>query len=464
MKSETPKVLFDVNDEPLCMAPFRALASCCDKIVVVVGYRGADVKLALSEAAKREMGAARFESQVLFVTQDPPRGTGDAVRRAIEGAGHAVSKSEEIIVLNGDLPLIRGTTIERFAKTCRAERASSACLSFRTSNPKGLGRILRDETGVFTGIREEADASADEKRIREVNGGVYYFSAELLTREISSLQSGNAQGEFYLTDLLGAKPGRRSEAMLVRAPNDLMGVNTTWELAQARRIAQSRLQRALCEEKGVDFRDPASAFVSARAQFHGSCTIGPGVSILGDSVIEAGVVIEGQVLLEKAIVRQNAKILWGCVIRESTVGVRSSVGPLAHLRPGTELEEGVRIGNFVETKKTRFGKNAKAAHLTYLGDAEIGEEANIGCGTITCNYDGFQKHRTKVGARAFVGSDTQLIAPVVIGDDAYIASGTAVTQDIPSGALALARANLVIKPEYAKRLLDKKKKPSGSGK
>jgi bifunctional UDP-N-acetylglucosamine pyrophosphorylase/glucosamine-1-phosphate N-acetyltransferase len=463
MKSEFPKVLFEINDEPLCVAGFRALAARCDRIVVVVGYRGGDVRQALTEAGREMLGPARFDSVVVFVTQDPPKGTGDAVRHAVETLGKGLNAQEEVIVLNGDLPLVRPETLDRLVKPAQAAKLESACLSVYAARPQGLGRILRDDRGVFSGIREEKDASPEEKRIREVNGGLYYFKASALIESVGALKSDNAQGEFYLTDLLGNRAGQslRSQAILLRNPYDLLGVNTTWELASVRKIAQARLQKRLCEDHGVDFKDPATTIVSARAYFGGACTIGPGTVILGKSRIEPGVTIEGNVYVENGTIGAGAKIHWGSVIREGIVGPRSAIGPMAHLRPGTELGEGVRIGNFVETKKTKMGAHSKAAHLSYLGDATVGDDANIGCGTITCNYDGFNKYPTRIGSRSFVGSDVQLIAPVTVGDDAYVGSGTAVTQDVPSGALALSRAELIIKPGYAKRLADKKK-PKGS--
>ena len=363
---------------------------------------------------------------------------------------------KEFLVLNGDLPLIRKTVLEGFVKRARADRLQSACLSVVHKNPKGLGRILRDETGVFKSIREEKDASPDERRVHEINGGVYFFDGEFLLENVAKIGTTNAQKELYLTDLLGnAGKSTRSEAILLRARYDLAGVNTTYELAIARKIAQLRLQKFLCEEYGVDFLDPGTAYISARTRFKGPCSIGPNVVIRGTSIIGEGVRIDGNNYIEHTEIKKGTHILWGSVLRESVIGGDASVGPMAHIRPGSEIGERVRIGNFVELKKTKMGDGAKASHLAYLGDALIGDESNIGCGTITCNYDGFKKHVTQIGKRAFVGSDTQLIAPVVIGDDAYIGSGTTVTMDVPAGALALSRPEMVIKPGYAKKLADR---------
>jgi bifunctional UDP-N-acetylglucosamine pyrophosphorylase/glucosamine-1-phosphate N-acetyltransferase len=458
MKNEKPKVLFDVNDEPLCFGPFKALFESCDKVVVVIGYRGAQVKDALLARANEVFGDRFVSAKTLFYTQEPPSGTGDAVRTALAGLGKSVASSGNVLVVNGDLPLVRKATLDKLVKNAQENKLQSLCLTTRVKNPAGLGRILRDEKGLFTGIREEKDASPEEKRINEINGGVYYFEIDYLLRHVDKLESGNKQNEFYLTDLLGNREHRaaeRSEALLLRQPWDLLGVNTTYELAAVRKLAQARLQKHLCEEFGIEFMEPVSTLISARTTFQGPCEIGPNTVIKGKSTIGKDVRIEGNSFIDDSKVGDGAKILWSSVLRQAVVGPEASVGPMAHLRPGSEIGREVRIGNFVELKKTKMGDRSKASHLSYLGDAEVGSDSNIGCGTITCNYDGVQKHPTKIGSGAFIGSDTQLIAPIVIGDQAYIGSGTTVTMDVPSGALALSRPEMVIKPDYAKRLAEK---------
>jgi bifunctional UDP-N-acetylglucosamine pyrophosphorylase/glucosamine-1-phosphate N-acetyltransferase len=457
MKSEVPKVLFEVNDEPMCFSPLKSLLELCDHVIVVVGYQGEDVKSALLKRASEVLPERDVKNKLHFFTQSPPRGTGDAVRVALEGYSSLGDlPSDDCLVLNGDLPLIRKVTLEKMIKTSRAEKLTSACLSLRTAQPKGLGRILRDGTGIFTGIREEKDASSDERRINEINGGVYYFNINFLKSHITQLNTKNSQAEFYLTDLLGnTNRTQRSSAILIRNPYDLMGVNTTLELSGVRKIAQFRLQQRLCEDFGIEFKDPATAYISARTQWSGASVIGPNVVIRGNSSIHAGAVLDGNNFITNSSVGPGAHILWGSVLTDSKVGAHSSVGPMAHLRPGSVLEEEVKIGNFVELKKTTLKKGAKASHLSYLGDATVGENSNIGCGTITCNYDGFNKHSTVIGQRAFIGSDTQLIAPLSIGDDAYVGSGTTVTGDVPAGALALSRPVMIVKEGYAKKLSDR---------
>jgi bifunctional UDP-N-acetylglucosamine pyrophosphorylase/glucosamine-1-phosphate N-acetyltransferase len=458
MKSEKPKVLFSVNDEPMAFAPLQRLVDLCDKVLVVIGHAGGDVKAALEARAKEVYGEKLVAQKILFVTQNPPRGTGDAVKTAFAAFPGKWKNDEQVLVLNGDLPLIREETLKFFKEEFDKRSLTSACLSFLTRNPTGFGRIIRDKRSVFTNIREEGDASDDEKRIPEVNSGVYLFRASELINALEKLKMNAKKSEFYLTDILGNREDLHSEAILWRHPKDLMGVNTTFELAKARSLAQMRLQKKLCEDLGVDVLDPRRTYISARAKFLGPCTIGPGSSILGDSEIGAGVEIVGNVYIHSSKIGSGTLIDWTSVIRESRVGSNARIGPMAHLRPETHLEDEVKIGNFVETKKTRMGRGSKAAHLTYLGDADIGEESNIGCGTITCNFDGFNKFKTQIGRRAFIGSDTQLVAPVKIGDDAYVGSGTTVTQDVPSGALALSRPDLVVKEGYAKKLAALKKR------
>jgi len=458
MKSARPKVLFEINDEPLCFAAFRALFEVCDRVIVVVGYRGADVRETLLKRAHEAFGEEAVKAKVLFYTQEEQKGTGHAVRTALEGLGKGIGSYEATIVLNGDLPLIREDTLRPLLEEFTTKNCDALCLSFETPEPEGFGRILRDDKGIFLGIREEKDASETEKKIREVNGGVYCFRNTVLGPALSELKTDNKQGEFYLTDLLGSRkqPSLKTVALLTESAEDLLGVNTTFELSDLRTRSQRRLKKNLCERYGVDFINIDSSFVSARAIFQGPCRVGPACSIIGTSVIGEDVNLEGHVLVKNSRIAKGAQIYWSTVIDESSVGERSKVGPMAHLRMSTSLGDDVKIGNFVEIKKTTFDRGAKASHLSYIGDAEVGEESNIGAGTITCNYDGFNKFKTKIGKRAFIGSDSQLVAPITIGDDAYVGSGTTVTEDVPSGALAISRPDMVVKEGYAKKLADKR--------
>ncbi|MEZ4813932.1 MAG: bifunctional UDP-N-acetylglucosamine diphosphorylase/glucosamine-1-phosphate N-acetyltransferase GlmU [Bdellovibrionota bacterium] len=455
MKSDMPKVLFTVNDEPMAFAPFQQLLNHCNTVAVVIGYGGSDVKASLLGRAS-EVNGLQAEEKTLFFTQQELKGTADAVKTALDGlarGGHKQGADEEILVLNGDLPLIRKETLEHFLKQVKAQNVDSACLTFTTQRPTGFGRIVRDMRGIFASIKEEKDATVEEKKIREVNSGVYYFKMAALEKGLSKVSDENSQKEFYLTDALGAQSGLKSAAIRCPFKWDLSGVNTTYELSIARGLAQARLQKSLAEQYGVAFSDPLSTFVSARCQFEGPCTLGPNVQLMGRTKISKNVQVVGSTLIEDSQIGESVFVDFSTVIRSSKVMRGSKIGPFAHLRPDSIVEEEVKVGNFVELKKTRLGKGAKVSHLSYLGDADVGDGTNIGCGTITCNFDGASKHKTSIGKNAFIGSDTQLIAPISIGDEAYVASGTTLTEDVPAGALALARAELTIKNDYARRLL-----------
>jgi bifunctional UDP-N-acetylglucosamine pyrophosphorylase / glucosamine-1-phosphate N-acetyltransferase len=453
MKSSKPKVLFEVNDEVLCFASYRSLFETCDKVLVVVGYRGADVREALMARASEVFGEEAVRAKTLFYTQEDQKGTGHAVKVALEGLAKGALAFSETIVANGDLPLLRPETLSPLVSVFKKASCDAACLSFKTDKPQGFGRILRDSKSQFVGIREEKDASDAERKIQEVNGGIYAFKTALLLETVTQLKDDNKQGEFYLTDLLK----KTAQAYEVEDPQDLLGVNTTFELSEVRMIAQRRLKKNLCEEWGLDFINAESSFVSARAKFSGPVQIGPSCVILGKSEIGSDVKIEGHAFIKNSKIADKAEILWSSVITDSELGEGSKVGPMSHLRPQTILGKNVKVGNFVEIKKSILRDSSKASHLSYLGDADVGEEANIGAGTITCNFDGFNKFPTQIGKRAFIGSDSQLVAPIVIGDDAYVGSGTTVTEDVPNGALAISRSDMTIKEGYAQKLSAKRK-------
>jgi bifunctional UDP-N-acetylglucosamine pyrophosphorylase / glucosamine-1-phosphate N-acetyltransferase len=460
MKSETPKVLFPICGEPMAATPLRALGDLCSSIIVVVGYEAERVEAELKAAFAREFGESLAKSKLHFVLQKEQRGTGDAVRVAVDllaalKGKKSVPEAESVVVLNGDLPLVRAQIVQKLVNELESRKLDSLCLSSVVVDPQGLGRIIRDPRGVLERICEESDASEDFKKIKEVNSGVYAFRYKFLKSGLDTLNSDNKQKEFYLTDLLGiAKAPRRStDALIIQGEDveDLMGANSTWELARADSVAQSRWKRAICESFGVLFTAPESTYIERSVRFVGPAKVGLGVYLGGSTEVGRGVEIEGHSKILNTKLCDQASIKWGSVLSESYVGSRSSIGPMAHLRPETELKEDVKVGNFVELKKTTMQRGSKASHLTYLGDAEIGEESNIGCGTITCNYDGVNKHKTLIGKNVFIGSDSQLVAPVEIGDGAYIASGTTVTDDVPADALAIARPKLEIKKDYALR-------------
>ncbi len=459
MKSSRSKLLFEVNEEPLCFAPYRCLFNLCEKVLVVIGHRGPEVKDKLMERAIEVFGREEAVSKTLFYTQEEQNGTGHAVRVALEGGAKNTGSYDHCLVLNGDLPLIREETLATLIKQATAKSLDASCLSYHAKSPSGLGRIVRDQSGRFTKIIEEKDANPQQRLIAEVNSGVYLFRLKALEEKINELNTNNSQNEIYLTAMLGAEaqPELKSDAVIVEAEEDLLGVNTTYELSRIRKISQSRLKKALCEENGVIFEDIDNCFISAKSQFLGNAEIGIGCRIEGHSVIGEGVSLDGHVNIKNSKINAGAHILWSSVVSGSQVGAGTKVGPMAHLRPGSDLGKKVKVGNFVEIKNTKLHDGAKASHLSYLGDADIGEESNIGAGTITCNFDGFNKYKTVIGKRAFIGSDSQLVAPIEIGDNAYVGSGTTVTEDVPSGALAISRPDMVIKEGYAEKLIAKHK-------
>ena len=429
MRSGRAKVLHELGGRPLVRYPLDALATLEPvRTVVVVGHQ-AD--------AVRDAAAASGLDGLRVAVQPELRGTGDAVacaRAALAGfAG-------DVLILYGDVPLIRPATLRCLVDAHRAESADLTLATMSLGDPAGYGRILRGPEGAVTGIVEERDATPTQRAITEVNPGLYVVRAEILFSLLAALRPDNAQGELYLTDLvaLGARAGRRVRAVPAGGPEELAGVNTREELARMEATLRAEVvQRWMAA--GVTFEDPATAHVGPEVVIGPDTVIGPNVQLRGRTRLGAGCRLDGTAYVVDATLGDRVHLLFGCVVEGAEIGADARIGPFARLRPGTRLAERVHIGNFVETKQALVGAGAKANHLTYLGDCEIGAETNVGAGTITCNYDGFRKHRTVVGARVQVGSDTQLVAPVSVGDDAYIGAGTTVTRDVPAGALAVSR-------------------------
>jgi bifunctional UDP-N-acetylglucosamine pyrophosphorylase / glucosamine-1-phosphate N-acetyltransferase len=412
MKSALPKTLHKIAGRSMLR---HLLASCeqvFDRCVVVVGP---------------EMDAVRHEAQPhLSVVQQERRGTAHAALVAAEHFGDG-----EVAVLYADNPLIRPDTLRRLLDRRAAGDAALALLAFRPADPGRYGRIITSG-GYVERVVEWADANEAERAESLCNAGVLCASANDMLRWLREVRADNAKGEYYLTDTVALARGESARVAAVEAPaNELAGINSRSELAAAEAVVQSWLREAAMDA-GVTMIDPGSVFLCADTELAADVTIGPNV-VFGPGVsVATGAEIRAFSHLE------------GC-----TIGERCIVGPFARLRPGTALGERVHVGNFVEVKAATLGAGAKANHLTYLGDAEIGAETNIGAGTITCNYDGTNKHRTTIGARVFIGSDTALVAPVAVGDDAIVAAGSVITEDVPPDALAIARGRQVVKPGRA---------------
>jgi len=436
MRSALPKVLHRVAGRTLVEAVLDAAQGIAPaRVVVVVG------------AERQRIAAALAQREVHFAVQDPPLGTGDAVARARAALGEG---GGPVVVLAGDTPLLRPETLARLVALRREKNLDLAFLTFSPPEPGAFGRVVRDGRGRPTAIVEAKNASPRQKRIGEVNAGVYCFSAEALSKALAKIRRNPVSGEYYLTDavaILAAGKGR-IEAIEAEDWREAWGVNTRRDLAAAEEMEHRRgVERAL--DAGVTVLDPATVRIGPRVVLAPDVVLHPFVSLEGRTAIAERCEILSFTRIVDTTVAADAVIGPHCDADGAKIGPRAHVGPYSRIRPGSELEEDVRVGNFVETKNTILRKGVKALHLAYLGDADVGAGSNIGAGVITCNYDGEKKHRTTIGEGAFIGTDTQLVAPVTVGAGAYVGAGTTVTQDVPDGALALSRTPQLNKPGWA---------------
>ncbi|RPI38238.1 MAG: UDP-N-acetylglucosamine diphosphorylase/glucosamine-1-phosphate N-acetyltransferase [Nitrospiraceae bacterium] len=437
MNSSLPKVLHKTCGIPMLQSVIDTARKLkCGKIVVVTGRHGDLIEKTLATP------------DVTYVLQKEPKGTGHALlcaREALHGL-HGV-----LLVLNGDTPLVNAETIKKFLKQHAGNKSGVSVLSFIAENPDDYGRIVRDASGQVLAIVEQKDADASQRGIREVNSGVYAINQDLL-HLLDDIQINRKKGEYYLTDIiaLSARKGIKTTALCVGIEREFMGVNTKQELYRASRI----MEKSIIEkwiEKGVNILDAGSVFIHPHAVIGPETTLYPNVYIDGATRIGRGVTIYPNVRISQSRISDRAVIKDSTVIEESVVKAGATVGPFAHLRPGSEVGADAKIGNFVELKKAVIGTGAKASHLSYLGDARIGKGVNIGAGTITCNYDGRKKSLTVVEEGVFVGSDSQLVAPVRIGRGAYIGAGSTITKDVPPHALAVSRVEQRNIKDWAKK-------------
>ncbi len=445
LKSRRPKVLHEVGGKSL-LAHVIAAAKLVppSDIFVVIGHQAKAVEQAVAASGVR------------FVLQEEQRGTG----HAIQCAQSSVAGYENVLILSGDVPLIRPETIESLWEFHRTEDAAMTILTAVPDDAHGYGRILRrsDDPAGVEAIVEQKSLLPSQEGLKEINSGIYVFRTASLTAHLGRLDANNSQGEIYLTDLariLGAA-GERVVGHKAEDANEVLGANTIPELVALDAKLRAETARRLMLS-GVTIYLPETCVIDADVQVGVDTVIEPYVQLLGrtrlgvDCLIRSGTVIEDSTLGDNVLVRQS------CVLAESSVGDGAKIGPFAHLRPGSEIGEDAHIGNFVETKKARLGRGAKANHLSYLGDAEIGAGTNIGAGVITCNYDGVNKHPTVIGKEAFVGSDSTLVAPIRIGDGAYIGAGSCITRDVPDSALAVGRSRQVTKEGWAARRKEQRK-------
>lgn len=442
MKSALIKVLHPVAGPPMIAWPVAAAREAgSDPIVLVIGHQ-----------ANAVQGAFRGAADIRCAMQEEQLGTGHAVACALEALPgfHGT-----VLILCGDTPLLRAETVKKMLTFHHDNQAAVTVLTALMDDPYGYGRVVRDPKGQVTRIVEQKDADPEEQEIREINSGIYCMDSDFLFANIRGVGNDNAQGEYYLTDLLAiaVRKGLTCLALQAADGDEIMGINDRVQLADAARILRRRINRHHMLN-GVTIIDPEGTYIDQGVTIGADTIIHPGCMIGGGTTIGCGCEIETGVSISGCRIGDDCHIKAASVLEDSELGEDVVVGPMAHLRPGTRLGNKVKIGNFVETKKIVMGEGSKASHLTYLGDAEIGRNVNIGCGTITCNYDGVNKHRTVIGDDVFIGSDVQLVAPVTVGRNSLVAAGTTVTTDVPPDSLAISRVPQVNKDGW--RL---KKKP-----
>ncbi len=441
MRSDKAKVLHQIDRRPLISHVCRTAAALAPrKIYVVVGHQADAVK----EAVIEELGTENVE----FPIQNEQLGTGHAVNSA---RYFLENKDSTLLVLSGDVPLIRAETLASLLQQHRSHRgrgAAATILTVKLDNPTGYGRIVRDQDGLFSRIVEQKDASDDEKKIKEINSGIYCFDTQKLYKALTEVKNSNSQGEYYLTDVPSIMRHDGEDVAIYHHEKDsreVSGINNRVELAEMEKILRKQVTKRLMLDYGVSFIDPRNTYVSDEAQIGRDTVIYPDVTIEGRSIIGDGCTIRSGTRITNSKIGHGVEILDYCVVTDSEIANDCTVGPFAHLRGNAKMEEKAKVGNFVELKKTILGRGSKANHLTYLGDATIGEKTNIGAGTITCNYDGKNKHATKIGNNVKIGSDTMLIAPIEIGDGAVTGAGSVVTKNVEENKLVVGAPARVIK-------------------
>jgi bifunctional UDP-N-acetylglucosamine pyrophosphorylase/glucosamine-1-phosphate N-acetyltransferase len=438
LKSKHPKVLHEVGGKPLLAHVIAA----AEKVVPAN-----DIYAIIGHEADRVRQAVLYTG-IHFVLQEPQRGTGHALMVARE----ALKPYDHVIVLSGDAPLITSKTIESLRDCHVGQKAAMTLLTADLEHPTGYGRIVhKGSTPEVKQIVEEKSASAAQRKIREINSGIYAFSSEALFDNVDKLTTNNPHHEFYLTDMAGLLAQQKEKVVAVKTPNadEILGSNTRREMSEL----DSRLRLAKCHQlmaEGVTIFYPETCVIDSDVVIGGDTTVEPFVQILGKTRIGADCRIRSYSVINDSEIADGILIQPGSVIDNARIADSAVIGPLSHLRPDSEIGEGAHVGAFVQTKKIRMGKGSKANHLAYLGDADIGASVNIGAGTITCNYDGVNKHKTIIEDGAFIGSDATLVAPVRVAKGAYVAAASCITEDVPPESLALGRARQTIKEGWAR--------------
>jgi bifunctional UDP-N-acetylglucosamine pyrophosphorylase / glucosamine-1-phosphate N-acetyltransferase len=426
MKSELPKVLHKI-----------AGLSIIDRVLRVSGsLEPASTTVVVGHAATQVREHLAGNAGVAFAVQHEQRGTGHAL---LQTRPLLENRKGTVVLLSGDVPLLKSATVRSLIEAHAEAEAAATVVTATVARPFGYGRIVRT-SGRMTRIVEERDASPAQRKIAEINSGIYAFELGSLFRVLDDIQPANAQGEFYLPDLIGIyrKRKRPVATWTVTDADEIRGINSRSELAEVTKMVRQQKNEELMAA-GVTLIDPATTYIDTDVEVGADTVIHPFVILEGATKVGKACEIHAGTRIVNSTVGDRVTIRNHTIVSESTVEAGAVLGPFAHLRPGTRVGEEAHVGNFVELKKTSLGPGAKANHLSYLGDAEVGSKTNVGAGTITCNYDGHRKHQTRIGAGAFVGSDSTLVAPITIGDGSYIAAGSTITEDVPAGALAIAR-------------------------
>jgi bifunctional UDP-N-acetylglucosamine pyrophosphorylase/glucosamine-1-phosphate N-acetyltransferase len=450
MKSDVAKVLHPIAGRPMLHWVVTAARTAgAARVVAILGHQ--------HEAVKTSLDKSFGEGAIQVALQAEQRGTGHAVQCALPAvAGEPDDRI--VVILTGDAPLLATERISELVRACAESPSGLALLSTVPDRPMPYGRLVRDARGVLEKIVEHPDATPEQRAIRDTNAGFYAIRLGHLRRDLQALRADNAKGELYLTDLV-AHAHARGGATAIDAPfTEVAGINDRVDLAAVDAEARRRINESWMRA-GVTMVDPRTTYIDVDVGPLGrDVWLGPGVVLRGKTALGHRVRIDTGAVLTDATVADDTYIKPHSVLTEATIGERVEIGPFSHCRPGTRIDEDARLGNFVETKKSHLMAGAKANHLAYLGDASIGQKANIGAGTITCNYDGVGKYKTTIEAGAFIGSDSQLVAPVTVGRDAYVGSGTTVTRDVPRGALALTRVKQVNVEGWADRFREAQSK------
>lgn len=444
MKSKTPKVLHTLMGKPLIEFPLKALRELNpDRILVILGNQ--------TELIKEQLG-----ERYTYILQDPPLGTGDALKQILPYIKEY--QETDVLVVPGDAPFINSCLLEEFAYSHQNSGCQASILTTIMDNPHGYGRIIRDENGSFVRIIEDSDLTSKQRTINEVNASVYIFQSSALLKYLPQIKNQNQQGEYYLTDIF-EKMKLDNLGISVfcqeKNPEIFLGINNRKDLIKAAKLLKEKIIDGLLES-GVTIIDPESTYIEENVSIEQDVIIYPFSFLMGNTVIKSDAIIGPGALIKNSVIGNGCKIYYS-EIEETTLEQGVKVGPFSHLRPGTHVKKGAKIGNYAELKNSVIGENTKVSHVSYLGDSIVGEDVNIGAGTIVCNYDGEKKHPTIIEDEVFVGSNSTLIAPLRIGKGAYIAGGSVINNDVPPEALALGRGRQIIKEGWVKKRKERRK-------